>query len=126
VVSAAALTVPTGPSSTIDLFGAFSPGGPTQFDNGGSIRDVLDIRNIVGNAIKPFMPPAPLVASPARLSAEPSGEPVTAAAADTASPIRTTGSSRHSVTTLSGGSRQPRNDEPGQSRAAKRTTHSSD
>ncbi|WP_167101242.1 hypothetical protein [Mycobacterium sp. DL592] len=85
--------VPNGPSSSVQLFGVFTPGGATVSDTGGSVQDVLDIPIIVANAIKPFVPPVPGATASAK--AAENSEPVVTAGV----PTRTTGASGRSRTT---------------------------
>lgn len=121
------IKVPTGPSSTVQLYGVFTPGGPTVLDPGGSIQDILDIRVIIANAIKPFTPPVMLVAS--ATARDTAAEDDTATA--TPAPKRTTGTSGRSVVTRStaaaAASAATDTSSPSSERAtsAKKTAHSS-
>ncbi|BBZ76156.1 hypothetical protein MANY_14930 [Mycolicibacterium anyangense] len=105
--------VPTVPNSTVQLFGVFTPGGPTAQERGGSVHDVLDIREIVADAIAPFTPPAALTAGPT--------SSVTAEATTAVSPApkRSTGATGRSAASNSAG------DHGAQRRAAvQKTAHS--
>ncbi|WP_328356651.1 hypothetical protein OG976_00950 [Mycobacterium sp. NBC_00419] len=112
--------VPTSPSSSVQLFGVFTPGGATVSDTGGSIQDALDVPIIVANAIESFVPPvtaaANATASSATAGASESRESVIAETA----PKRTTGSSRRSPVTPAGAAK----DGAARSAAAKATAHS--